>query len=62
MHKTTLKIRMQTFLQETHWIDSNIQDLKKYINYDILINGQFINKRGVAIMIAHNFESKYLTY
>ena len=47
-------------LQETHWIDSNIRDLKKYINYDIYINGQFTNKRGVAIMIAPNFEYKVL--
>ena len=47
-------------LQETHWINSDIRQLKKYTNYDILINGEFTNKRDVATLIAKNFEYKIL--
>ena len=47
-------------LQETHWTNSNIRELKKYTNNDIIINGEFTNKRGVAILLAKNFEYKIL--
>ena len=47
-------------LQETHWTNSDIRELKKYTNKDIIINGEYTNKRGVAILITKNFEYKIL--
>ena len=47
-------------LQETHWTNSNIRELKKYTNNEIIINGEFTNKRGVAILLSNNFEYKIL--
>ena len=38
-------------LQETHWTNSDIRELKKYTNKDIIINGKYTNKRGVAILL-----------
>ena len=47
-------------LQETHRTYSNIRELKKYTNNEIIINGEVTNKRGVAILLSNNFQYKIL--
>ena len=47
-------------LQQTQWTNSDIRELKKYTNKDIIINGEYTNKRGVAILLTKNFEYKTL--
>ena len=47
-----------TCLQETHWTNSDIRELKKFTNNDIIINGEYTNKRGVAIILTKNLNIK----
>ena len=43
-------------LQDTHWTNQNIPDIKRIWNGEILINGSSTNSRGVAILFSKNFE------
>ena len=47
-------------LQETHLIESDINDLKKEWNINYYIAGKSINSKGVAIRINNTFEFKML--
>ena len=43
-------------LQDTHWTNKNIPDIKRIWNGEIVINGSSTNSRGVAILFSKNFE------
>ena len=47
-----------TCLQETHWTNSDIRELIFFTNNDIIINGEYTNKRGVAILLKNKFQYK----
>ena len=47
-------------LQDTHWVESDLRNLKKFWSHECIINGKHTNSRGVAILLNNNFEYKIL--
>ena len=45
-------------LQDTHWLSSDIKEIKKIWDGECIINGCRSNSRGVAILLGKNFEYK----
>ena len=43
-------------LQETHWLSSELRDIKRTWNNPYYIHGTKTNSRGVAILFKLNFE------
>ena len=44
------------FLQETHLVEDDIEELKKEWNISFYLSGTTTNSRGVAILINNTFE------
>ena len=45
-------------LQDTHWVDKDERNIRAIWNNDCFIHGTRTNSRGVAILLANNFEYK----
>ena len=43
-------------LQDTHWLNSDIQEIKKIWEGECILHGNRSNSRGVAILLGKNFE------
>ena len=48
------------FLQETHLVEDDIEELKKEWNINIYVSGTTTNSKGVAVLINNTFEYKVL--
>ena len=47
-------------LQDTHWIQKDLQNIKELWGGECFIHGVKTNSRGVAILIKNNFEYEVL--
>ena len=47
-------------LQDTHWIDIDLENIKEIWERECFINGVKSNSRGVAILIKNNFEHEVI--
>ena len=45
-------------LQDTHWLSTDIKEIKKIWEGECILNGNRPNSRGVAILLGENFEYK----
>ena len=45
-------------LQDTHWLSTDIKEIKKIWEGECILNGNRSNSRGVAILLGKNFEYK----